>query len=105
MKTKRQFTREFKLSVLRELENGKTMAQLSREHTIQPTMISKWRRQYNESPGIAFSGRGNISTLQAKVAEYERIIGRLHIEKEFLKKALSALETRLAEIRKQGGRQ
>lgn len=97
---RRQFTREFKVSVLHELESGKSTAEVCREHNINPTMLYKWKKQYNSNPETAFSSNGNISNLEAKVAQYERIIGQLHIENAFLKKVLSNLETRLQEERK-----
>jgi transposase len=100
MKKRRTFTKEFKVSVLRELENDKSIAQVCREQGIHPSMFSKWRREYRENPGMAFGGNGNVSKLNAKVAEYERIIGQQCAEINFLKKTLSGLETKLTEYRK-----
>jgi transposase len=101
MKTRKKFTREFKISILRELENGKCSAQISRENGVHPTMLSKWKREYKENPGTAFSGKGNISKPEAKLAESERLIGQLYAENAFLKKVLSSLETKLQEHQKQ----
>jgi hypothetical protein len=36
---KRQFTREFKLQVVRDVEAGKSIAQAAREHQFHPTLI------------------------------------------------------------------
>ena len=101
MTSKRKFTREFKISVLHELEAGKNVAQISREHNIHPIMVSKWKGQYRENPERAFSGNGKICTFEAQLAECQRLIGRLYAENIFLKKALSSLETRLSEFRKE----
>ena len=101
MKTRKKFTREFKISILRELENGKSSAQVSRENGIHPSMLSKWKREQKEDPGIAFSGNGNISKPEVKLAESERLIGQLYAENTFLKKVLSSLETKLQEHQKQ----
>ena len=101
MKTRKKFTREFKISILRELENGKNAAQVSRENSIHPTMLSKWKREYKENPGTAFSGNGKISKSEAKLAETERLIGQLYAENAFLKKVLSSLEAKLHEHQKQ----
>ncbi len=97
MKTRKKFTKEFKISVLRELENNKTAAQLCREHEIHPTMLSKWKKEYKENPGTAFSGNGNTSKPEAKLAESERLVGQLYAENTFLKKVLTSLETKLKE--------
>lgn len=101
---RRNFSREFKLTVLREIDGGKGAAQISREHNIHPTMVSKWKRIYKENPERAFSGNGNAYTLEAKLAESQRLIGKLYAENEFLKKVLAILEARRAEARKQEGR-
>lgn len=104
MGPKRSFTKEFKLSVIHELKTGRSIAQLSREHSINPSLLYKWKMGHAYYQNKAFSGRGKAYTLEAKLAEKDRLIGKLYTENDFLKKALSTLEVRLAEIRRQGGR-
>jgi len=101
MKIRKKFTREFKITLLRELENGKSAAQVSREYGIHPSLLSNWKREYKENPETAFSGNGNINKPEAKLAESERLIGQLYAENAFLKKVLSSLETKLQEHQKQ----
>jgi hypothetical protein len=55
-------------------------------------MIHKWRKQYQQNPVIAFSGNGKISTNEARIAQLERTIGKLYLEKEFLKKTVEHLD-------------
>jgi transposase len=98
--TRRRHTREFKISLIRELESGKNLAQLSRENNIHPTMISRWRLEYRKNPESAFSGNGNTYKEAAKNQELERLVGKLYAENEFLKKALGILEKRLQEEKK-----
>ncbi len=50
------------------------------------------------------SGRKDKPNQDARIAELERVVGQLYAENEFLKKALSTLETRLKEQREQNGR-
>lgn len=100
MKKRRRFTQEFKVSLMRELESGRNMAELCREHELHPSLVSKWRRQWQNNPELAFSGRGNASTSNAKIAELERLVGRLYAENAFLKKALLGLENLVAEHRR-----
>jgi transposase len=95
-KNRRQFTKEFKLQVIREVEAGKTLAQASREHTVYPNLIRKWCQQLESHGDKAFAGNGNIYTQEAKIAELERLIGQLTIENAFLKKALARWEARQA---------
>jgi transposase-like protein len=48
---RRTFTREFKLKVIREVEAGKSQAQVAREYQITENTISKWRRQHRQYQG------------------------------------------------------
>jgi transposase len=97
MSTKRrQFTREFKLQVIREVEAGKGLAQAAREHQVHPSLIGKWRQQHQKYVDHAFQGHGNSYTHEAKIAELERLIGQLTVENSFLKKVLQKLEAREA---------
>src|SRR5258708_1443253 len=56
--TRRKFTREFKLRVLREIAAGKSPAQASREHEIHPTMIGPGRKEQTQYREEAFAGNG-----------------------------------------------
>lgn len=102
-KSYRNYTREFKLSVLREHESGKGIAQLSREYEVNPNQIHRWKKEYRENPVEAFSGKGHTYKEKARLAELERLVGQLYAENAFLKKTLACLETRLQELRKQNG--
>lgn len=92
---RRKFTREFKLEILRELE-GKTLAQVSREHDLLPNVVSKWRKDYESNPHQAFSGNGNLWKESAEIEKYKRLVGQLYAENEFLKKTLDSLQRRKA---------
>ena len=96
MKPRRTFTREFKLSILRELET-KSTAQVSKEHNIHPMLTSKWKNDYEKNPHGAFSGKGNLWKEEAKIAQYEKLIGQLYAENAFLKKTSTILQERKAE--------
>lgn len=99
MRTRRTFTKEFKLSILRELET-KSAAQISKENNIHPMLISKWKSDYEKDPYGAFSGRGNLWKEEALIAKYERLIGQLYAENAFLKKTSAILQKRKAEEKK-----
>lgn len=95
--TRKSYTREFKISLVRELENGKKLGQLSRENNIHPNMISRWKLEYDKDPDSAFKGNGNTYKEAARQEELERLVGKLYAETEFLKKALNILEKRAQE--------
>jgi transposase len=101
---KRQFTREFKLQVVRQVEAGKSIAQAAREHQVHPILIGKWRSQNSQYGERPFAGNGNIYKDEARIAELERMIGHLTMENALLKKALSQLETRVRSVVASGGK-
>jgi transposase len=96
MRPRRTFTREFKLSVLQDLEQ-KSMAQVCREHEVHPTLLNRWKRDQQDYPNEAFKGKGNLYKAEAKIAQYERLIGQLYAEISFLKKTTALLQERRAE--------
>ena len=90
MKERRKYTREFKISVITELDAGKTIAQVSREYNLHPSMITRWKREYNRDPESAFRGNG-VKRNESRIAELERLVGKLYAENAFLKNALERL--------------
>jgi transposase len=89
---RRSYTREFKMKVLREIEAGKSQAQAAREYQLSETAIYKWRQQFNKYKDQAFAGRGHAYTDEARLQELERMVGRLTMENDFLKKLLQKLQ-------------
>ena len=97
-----QFTREFKLHILEQLQS-KSVAELSKEFDVHPMIIYKWKREFETNPGKAFAGHGKVTKLEAEVANYQRLVGKLYAQSEFLKKASETLKIRLKEEKvKQG---
>ncbi len=89
---RRQFTKEFKLQVVREVEAGKAVAQSAREHQLHPNTIIKWRKLHQQYAERAFSGNGQTYKDEARIADMERMLGQMTMENALLKKALSRLE-------------
>lgn len=94
---RRQYTTEFKLHVLHEVEAGKPLARAAREHQIHPNLIYKWRERLAEQGEHAFKGHGQDS--EAKIAHLERLIGQLTVENTFLKSVLARREARQNDAR------
>src|SRR3989344_9647040 len=91
MRQRREFTRDFKLSVLNEL-NVKKAAEICREHNIHPVLLSKWKKDFNQDPVKAFNGHGNLWKAEAEVEKYKRLVGELYAEIDFLKKTTKKLQ-------------
>jgi transposase len=89
---RRTYTREFKLKVLAEIEAGKSQAQAAREYQLTETAIYKWRQQLNRYQDKAFAGQGKTYTDEARIHELERMVGRLTMENDFLKKLLKTFQ-------------
>ena len=80
---RRQFNREFKLQVKREMENGVPAAQVFRQYQIGESLLYKWERQYRQNPQNAFNGAVRPASQDAKIADLERTIGQLYLENAF----------------------
>ena len=99
--SRRQYSKELKLRVLREHEAGKTLAQLAREYELHPGTIIGWRKAYEncgKDGELAFPGNGKSAadpyhpSEEARIAELERKIGQLTMENDLLKKAMRRLD-------------
>lgn len=97
---RRLFAKEFKLQVLHELEAGKTMTEVCRQHELKKDVVYRWKHEYKKSASLAFGGNGNPSREETKVAELEQTIGKLYNENAFLKRVVNALEEKLDEVKK-----
>jgi len=98
MSKRRTFTPEFKARiVLEELTGVKDKAEVCREDRLQPPVFSRWREEFVERAPEIFATQPGRDDEQERIAELERMIGRLTMELEAAKKAssiLSSLSTR-----------
>jgi transposase len=96
VRTRRLFTKDFKLSAIAELEAGASVAEVARRHNLHPDLIYQWYKAYRAKGAAAFPDKrgspGPQDPQAAKIAELERMIGRLTMENEFLKKALKRVD-------------
>jgi len=90
--SRRVFTREFKLAAIKELESGKQLAYVARRLEINPNVLHRWRREFQNQPSKAFAGKGKRMLAESREAELERKIGQLTMENDFLKKLLVVFE-------------
>ena len=96
MRKNRNLDRNFKLSVLSEIQT-KSIAEVCRTHNIHPSAIYKWKNEYSENPQKAFSGNGNLWKYEAEIAKRDRIIGQLYMEIDLLEKTTKRLQELKAE--------
>lgn len=98
MATRRRFDRDFKLQVLQQAEH-QPLAEVCREHSLHPNMISRWRWELEQYPKDAFRGKGHKYKVEAQLAEAQRLIGQLYAENALLKKAIQSVQERRVEER------
>src|SRR6266545_2653701 len=92
VKSRRVFTREFKLAAVKELESGKPLGYVARRLEVNANTLQRWRREFKAQPTKAFSGQGKRLLAESQEAELERKIGQLTMENDFLKKLLRSFE-------------
>ena len=93
-KKRKTYTAEFKLDVVLEgLRGEKPVAQLCREKQITDSLYYKWRDQFlAKAPEIFAEPKQSIDeAAQAQIVDLERMVGKLALENEILKKAKSLL--------------
>jgi transposase-like protein len=95
MQKHRTFKPEFKARVILQILTGeKSAAQICREHRLSDQLISNWKKQFLENADQIFDQVRDASVEQERIAELERMIGRLTMELEAAKKASLLLTPR-----------
>jgi transposase len=96
MTHRRQFTAEFKAQVVIELLSGaKSSAELCREHQIAASVLADWKAIFLRCASAVFDHPELRHDQDAtRVAELERLVGRLALENDILKKATNILHQR-----------
>jgi putative transposase len=96
----RTFTREFKLQIVQQMQNGlKRPAQICREHNLDHSVLTRWRREFADRGENAFLPKQPVElsqteALEQRIAELERHCGQLSLENAVLKKLVSRLPLR-----------
>ncbi|MCD4803546.1 MAG: transposase [Anaerolineales bacterium] len=82
----RKFSKAFKSQVVEEFLAGEaTQAQLARRYGVSDNLILQWRRRYAEGKLEELAGP---SDKEERIKELERMVGRLTMENELLKKGV-----------------
>ena len=103
---RQQYPRELKIATMRELDSGKSMAEVARMYQVSPSRLEAWRGEWRAKGELAFPGHaGRLqSSLDAeRIPELERKIGQLTMENDFLKKALRRFREQALPIVGNGG--
>jgi len=86
MAGRRKFSKAFKSQVVEEFLAGEvTQAQLARRYGLSDHLIIQWRKRYVEGKLEEIAG---ASAKDERIKELERMVGRLTMENELLKKGV-----------------
>jgi len=90
MSARRNFTAEFKAKVVLQLISGeKGLTQASREYGIKDTVLSRWKQEFLANASQLFEQPKEVQEKEVRIAELERMVGRLTMQLELSKKVLS----------------
>jgi len=113
---RRSFDNDFKKQIVESIVSGSaTQAELAREHRISPVMINRWKKDYKAGKFFENVSSSDMAKLELRIRDLERLVGRLTLENEMLKKirdldtkekkdSLSIVTSRDWEQRKGGAR-
>jgi transposase len=91
-----QYNAEFKLDTVMEgIRGEEPVAQICRERHISDSLYYKWCDMFKEHAQEIFNRQDQkdqvVSEQEARIADLERMVGKLELENEILKKAVYGL--------------
>ena len=87
---RRSFSAEFKTKVVLELICGKkSLVEASREYNIKDTVLSRWKQEFVANATQVFEQPQDVQEKDSRIAELERMVGKLTMQIELQKKVLN----------------
>jgi transposase len=80
--------------VLDLVSGAKSAAELCRQHQLNPQLLARWKTEFLESAPLIFEQEHLHN--QERIAESERLVGRLTMQLEIAKKASVLLSSQLS---------
>ncbi len=95
MVNRRKYTAEFKAKVVLDIiANGKSISAASREYKIKDSVLSRWKAEFIERSASVFRQDGQQQDgRDERIAELERMVGKMAMELEASKKVSSILKS------------
>ena len=92
MSKQRTFKPDMKARVvLQVLTGAKSAAQVCREQHLNQNVLTRWKKQFIDNASLIFKQESDRSDQAERVAELERLVGKLTMELEISKKASQLL--------------
>lgn len=85
---KRVYSTDFKLMIVELKQSGVTTKSISEEYDLNPSMISRWCREYKDKSGD-FSKEKTLSLEEQELRSLRKELKDVKLERDILKKAVS----------------
>ena len=95
MRKQRTFSLDFKRQVVEEYLGGEGAAQLCRKYNICSSLLYHWKEMY--SRGRFNNEPTEVGALKGRIEKLERLVGKLTLENEVLKKHVRTASVGLSE--------
>ena len=93
MRKRKIYTPEQKAQTSLTLLRGeKTQVEAARELGCHPNLVAEWQRKFLENAAAPFENEEARRAEATKVAELERMVGKLTVQIEFLKKVSGRMD-------------
>ncbi len=83
----RKYSNEFKVMIEELLQSGQSVSSVSKEYSLNGSMIRKWRKFYEHS--VDFREKLVLTEDQKHIKLLERELRNIKLERDILKKAVS----------------
>ena len=103
---RQEYTRELKIACMRDLDAGKSQAEIARQYQLSPRRLETWKAEWRAKGELAFPGKGvrpQARLDSERIAELERKIGQQAMEIDFLKKTWQRFKERPLPLADTGG--
>ncbi len=88
MRVRRSFSDDFKKQVVESVVSGSaTQAEIAREYKISPVIITRWKKDYKSGKFFENVDSHDLAKQELRIRELERLLGKLTLENEMLKRA------------------
>lgn len=85
---KRVHSNDLKVMIVELLKSGRSLKELSEEYDLNSSMMSRWRREYNEKSG-GLSSKKELSLEEQELRLLRKELKEVRLERDILKKAVS----------------
>lgn len=89
-KTRRRYSKEFKLEAIQLVYNrdGKVI-KVAESLGIHPNILHRWIKEHEDDPTHSFPGNGNLRTPDEQIRQLKNQLREAEEERDILKKALA----------------